>query len=52
MDTSVEKDQVDPNPGIEVNQSPKKKLKTKIDTSIEKSQIDPIPGIEVGQRSL
>ena len=51
MDTSVEKDQVDPNPGIEVNQSPKKKLKTKIDTSIEKSQIDPIPGIEVGQRS-
>ena len=51
MDTSVVKDQVDPNPGIEVNQSPKKKLKTKIDTSIEKSQIDPIPGIEGGQRS-
>ena len=51
MDTSVEKDQVDPNHGIEVDQSPNKKLKTKIDTSIEKGQVDPIPGIEGGQRS-
>ena len=51
MDTSIEKGQVDPIPGIEVDQSPNKKLKTKIDTSIEKGQVDPIPGIEGGQRS-
>ena len=51
MDTSIEKGQVDPNPGIEVDQSPNKKPKTKIDTSIEKGQVDPIPGIEVDQRS-
>ena len=43
--------QVDPIPGIEVDQSPNKKLRTKIDTSIEKGQVDPIPEIEMGQRS-
>ena len=51
MDTSIEKGQVDPIPGIEVDQSPNKKLRTKIDTSIEKGQVDPIPEIEMGQRS-
>ena len=51
IDTGIEKGQVDPIPGIEVDQSPKKKLRTKIDTSTEKGQVDPIPEIEMGQRS-